>query len=49
MQYVFIILLAQQHKYYPTCSTTQPAGPTTNTARLLPRYEDKTKGCHCSH
>jgi hypothetical protein len=26
-----------------------PAGPTTNTARLLPRYEDKTRGCYCSH
>jgi len=25
------------------------AGPTTNTARLSPRYEGKTKGCHCSH
>ena len=23
--------------------------PTTNTARLLPRYEGKTRGCHCSH
>jgi hypothetical protein len=27
----------------------RPAGPTTNTARLSPRYEDKTRGCHCSH
>ena len=26
-----------------------PAGPTTNTARLTPRYEVKTRGCHCSH
>jgi hypothetical protein len=26
-----------------------PAGPTTNTARLLPRYEGETRGCHCSH
>jgi len=26
-----------------------PAGPTTNTARLPPRYEGKTRGCHCSH
>jgi len=26
-----------------------PASPTTNTARLLPRYEGKTRGCHCSH
>jgi hypothetical protein len=26
-----------------------PAGPTTNTARLSPRYESKTRGCHCSH
>jgi hypothetical protein len=24
-------------------------GPTTNTARLSPRYESKTRGCHCSH
>jgi hypothetical protein len=27
----------------------RPAGPTTNTARLPPRYEGKTRGCHCSH
>jgi hypothetical protein len=27
----------------------RPAGPTTNTARLLPRYEGKPRGCHCSH
>jgi len=26
-----------------------PAGLTTNTARLSPRYESKTRGCHCSH
>jgi hypothetical protein len=24
-------------------------GPTTNTARVPPRYEGKTRGCHCSH
>jgi len=29
--------------------TVGPAGPTTNTARLSPRYEGKTRGCHCSH
>jgi hypothetical protein len=27
----------------------RPAGPITNTARLSPRYEGKTRGCHCSH
>ena len=27
----------------------RPAGPTTNMARLSPRYEGKTRGCHCSH
>ena len=26
-----------------------PAGPTTNAARLSPRYEGKTRDCHCSH
>jgi len=26
-----------------------PSGPTTNTARLSPQYECKTRGCHCSH
>ena len=26
-----------------------PAGPTTNTTRLSPRYEGKTRGFHCSH
>jgi hypothetical protein len=26
----------------------RPAGPTTNTARLSPRYGGKTRGCHCS-
>jgi hypothetical protein len=25
------------------------AGPTTNTAQMSPRYEGKTRGCHCSH
>jgi len=25
------------------------AGPNTKTARLSPRYEGKTRGCHCSH
>jgi hypothetical protein len=24
-------------------------GPTTNTAQLSPRYEGKTRSCHCSH
>jgi len=24
-------------------------GPTTNTAWLSPRYEGKTRGCHCGH
>jgi hypothetical protein len=27
----------------------RPAGPTTNTTRLSPRYEGKTRGCHSSH
>ena len=27
----------------------RPAGPATNTARLSPRYEGETRGCHCSH
>ena len=27
----------------------RPAGPTTNTARISPRYEGKTRGCHCGH
>jgi hypothetical protein len=26
-----------------------PAGPTTNTAQISPRYEGKIRGCHCSH
>jgi len=26
-----------------------PTGPTRNTAQLSPRYEGKTRGCHCSH
>jgi len=26
-----------------------PTGPTTNTARLSPRYEGKLRGCYCSH
>jgi hypothetical protein len=25
------------------------SGPTTNTARLSPRYEGKIRSCHCSH
>jgi hypothetical protein len=39
--------------YYPDVylqlNMFRPAGPTTNTARLSPRYEGKTRGCHCSH
>jgi hypothetical protein len=27
----------------------RPAGLTTNTTRLSPRYGGKTRGCHCSH
>jgi hypothetical protein len=27
----------------------RPAGPTTNTARLSPRCEGKTRDFHCSH
>jgi hypothetical protein len=26
-----------------------PAGPTTNTARISPRYEGKIRGCHCNY
>ena len=29
--------------------TAVAAGQTTNTARMSPRYEGKTRGCHCSH
>ena len=25
------------------------ADPTTNTSRLSPRFQGKTRGCHCSH
>jgi hypothetical protein len=32
-----------------TVFVVRSAGPTTNTARLSPRYEGKTRGCHCSH
>ena len=44
--------------YSSTCFVRFPArhqelndcsGPTTNTARLPPRYESKTRGCLCSH
>jgi hypothetical protein len=27
----------------------RPAGPNTKTAWLSPRYEVKTRGCHCSY
>jgi hypothetical protein len=27
----------------------KPAGPTTNTVQLSPRYEGKTRGRHCNH
>jgi len=30
-------------------SSGRPADPTTNTARLSPRYQGKIRGCHCSH
>jgi len=36
--------------YSSTCfGLFGPAGPTTNTALLSPRYKGKTRGCHCSH
>ena len=35
------------HQELSDCSSI--SGPTTNTARLSPRYEGKTRGCHCSH
>jgi hypothetical protein len=35
--------------YVHTMFMVGPAGPTTNIARLSPRYEGKTRGCHCSH
>jgi hypothetical protein len=31
------------------CSWSGRPPPTMNTARLSPRYEGKTRGCHCSH
>jgi hypothetical protein len=33
----------------PCINVVGPAGPTTNTARLSPQYEGKTRGYHCSH
>jgi hypothetical protein len=33
---------ASSHRVSTVC-------PTTNTARLSPRYEGKTRSCHCSH
>jgi UDP-N-acetylglucosamine:LPS N-acetylglucosamine transferase len=33
----------------PCSWSGRPADPTTNTAQLTPRYEDKTRGCHCIH
>jgi len=38
-----------QINHQPDSTIFQPAGPTTNRARLSPRYEDKIRGCHCSH
>jgi len=35
--------------WWQPCCVRSRAGPTTNTARLSPRYEGKTSGCHCSH
>jgi len=35
--------------WWQSCSVRGWAGPTTNTARLSPRYEGKTRDCHCSH
>ena len=37
--------ISVQINHQPDATT----GPTTNTARLSPRYEGKTRGCHCSH
>jgi hypothetical protein len=42
--YLRIVVTAVRHSW-----SGRPAGPTTNTARLSPRHEGKTRGCHCSH
>jgi hypothetical protein len=42
---IIIIIIITLLSYYE-CSR---AGPTTLTARLSPRYKDKTRGCHYSH
>jgi hypothetical protein len=49
-QFIILTLI-----YSSTCFGRFPAhhqelnGPTTNTARLSPRYEGKTRGCYCCH
>jgi hypothetical protein len=35
--------------WWQSCCVRGWTGPTTNTARLSPWYEGKTRGCHCSH
>jgi len=46
---LFYILLYCNLNLKSAVFVVGPAGPTTNTARLSPRYEGKTRGCHCSH
>jgi len=42
--------LPTQSMQFTCCTQITPRpGPTTNTARLSPRYEGKTRDCHCSH
>jgi hypothetical protein len=43
--YLRIVVIADSRAVF----VVGPADPTTNTARLSPRYEGKTRGCHCSH
>jgi hypothetical protein len=48
--YILPIQCTDIVKVFVLCSWSgRPAGPTTNTARLSPRYEGKTRGCHSSH
>jgi hypothetical protein len=46
--YLRIVVIAVLCSWSGRLKPVKP-GPTTNTARLSPRYEAKTRGCYCSY
>jgi hypothetical protein len=49
LQWQLLVLASYRGDSSSAVFVVGPAGPTTNTARISPRYEGKTRGCNWSH